>query len=49
MGAPLAANGVDGDAFATVYDYPQGETVDGGNLADALFTAALNLDGGAFV
>ncbi len=48
MGAPLAANGVDGDAFATVYGYPQGGTVDGGNLADALSPAALNLDGGAF-
>jgi hypothetical protein len=49
MGAPLAANGVDGDSFTTVYAYPQGGTVDGGNLADGLFTAALNLDGGAFV
>ena len=48
MGAPLAANGVDGDSFATVYAYPQGGTIDGGNLADALFTAAMNLDGGAF-
>jgi hypothetical protein len=49
MGAPLAANGVDGDSFATLYAYPQGGTIDGGNLADALFSAALNLDGGAFV
>lgn len=48
MGAPLAANGVDGDSFATVYGYPQGGTVDGGNLADALVPAVLNLDGGAF-
>lgn len=48
-GAPLAVNGVDGASFATVYAYPQGGTVDGGNLADGLFTAALNLDGGAFV
>ena len=49
MGAPLAANGVDGDSFETVYGYPQGGTVDGGNLADALVPVALNLDGGAFV
>ena len=48
MGAPLAANGVDGDSFATVYGYPQGGTVDGGNLADALVPSVLNLDGGAF-
>jgi hypothetical protein len=48
-GAPLAANGVDGDSFGTVYAYAQGGTIDGGNLADALFTTALNLDGGAFV
>jgi len=48
MGAPLAANGVDGASFGTVYAYPQGGTVDGGNLADGLFTAALNLDGVAF-
>jgi hypothetical protein len=43
--AGLSANGVDGDAFATVYGYPQGGTVDGGNMADA-FLAALALDGG---
>jgi hypothetical protein len=48
MGAPLAANGVDGDSFAAIYAYPQGGTIDGGTLADGLFTAALNLDGGAF-
>jgi hypothetical protein len=48
MGAPLAANGVDGATFATVYAYAQGGTIDGGNLADALSPAALNLDGGAF-
>ena len=47
-GAPLAANGVDGDSFAVVYAYPQGGTIDGGNLADGLFTAALELDGGGF-
>jgi hypothetical protein len=49
MGAPLAANGVDGASFTTVYAYPQGGTIDGGNMADGLFTAALNLDGGVFV
>jgi hypothetical protein len=49
MSTPLAANGVDGDSFTAVYAYPQGGTIDGGNLADGLFTAALNLDGGAFV
>ena len=48
MGAPLAANGVDGASFETVYAYPQGGTIDGGNLADALLPVALNLDGGAF-
>ena len=49
MGAPLIANGVDGGSFGTVYAYAQGGTVDGGNLADALLPAAMNLDGGAFV
>jgi hypothetical protein len=49
MGAPLAANGVDGDSFTAVYAYPQGGTIDGGNLADGLFTAAMNLDGGTFL
>ncbi len=48
MGAPLAANGLDGNSFATVYGYPQGGTVDGGNLADLFFPTTLNLDGGAF-
>ena len=48
-GAPLAANGVDGNAFGTVYGYPQGGTVDGGNLADAFLAGTANLDGGAFV
>ena len=48
MAAPLAANGVDGDAFSTAYAYPQGGTIDGGNLADALVPAGLDLDGGAF-
>ena len=49
MGPPLAANGVDGDAFATVYGNAQGGSVDGGNLADTFPPTALNLDGGAFV
>jgi hypothetical protein len=48
MGAPLTANGVDGDSLSTVYGYAQGGTIDGGNLADALLPATLNLDGGAF-
>jgi hypothetical protein len=46
--APLAANGVDGGAYGDVYAYPQGGTIDGGNLADALAPARMNLDGGAF-
>ena len=46
--APLAANGVDAGAFGEVYAYPQGGTVDGGNLADALVPVTMNLDGGAF-
>ncbi len=49
MSAPLAAGGVDGASFTTVYAYPQGGTIDGGNLTDGLFTAALNLDGGTFL
>jgi hypothetical protein len=49
MGAPLAANGVDGNSFGTVYAYAQGGTIDGGNFADGLFTTALNLDGGTLV
>jgi hypothetical protein len=46
--ALLAANGVDGSTFTAVYAYPQGGTIDGGNLADALSETALALDGGAF-
>jgi hypothetical protein len=49
MATPLAANGVDAGSFTTVYAYPQGGTIDGGNLADSPFTTALNLDGGAFL
>jgi hypothetical protein len=44
--SPLAASVVDGATFLTVYAFAQGGTVDGGNLADALTPAALNLDGG---
>jgi len=39
---------VDGVSFATIYGYPQGGTLDGGNLADSLLPTALNLDGGSF-
>ena len=46
--SPLAGSVVDAASATTVYGYPQGGTVDGGNLADALFPAALNLDGGTF-
>jgi len=46
--SPPAGCVVDGASFTTVYAYPQGGTVDGGNLADALTPTALNLDGGAF-
>ena len=45
--AALACNGVDGASFATAYGYAAGGTIDGGNLADGLFPAGLNLDGGA--
>ena len=45
---PLAANGVDGDSFTTVYGYAQGGSIDGGNLADTFPPLALNLDGGGF-
>jgi hypothetical protein len=46
--APLSANGVDGDVFGANYNYPQGGTVDGGNMADVFLSAPLNLDGGGF-
>lgn len=48
MAPPLAVNGVDGNAFSTVYAYAQGGTVDGGNFGDASAGTALNLDGGGF-
>lgn len=37
---------VDGASFPVVYVYPQGGSLDGGNLADALFPVGLNFDGG---
>lgn len=43
------AGGVDAAAFTTIYTYPQGGTIDGGNLADSLLPVALDLDGGALV
>jgi hypothetical protein len=46
--SPLAGSVVDASSMAAIYGYPQGGTVDGGNLADALFSTALNLDGGTF-
>lgn len=49
MGPPLAANGVDGDAFTTVYGNAQGGSIDGGNVADRFAPVGLNLDGGGFV
>jgi hypothetical protein len=46
--SPTLADGVDGAAFGVSYGYPQGGTVDGGNLADALMPTGVDLDGGAF-
>jgi hypothetical protein len=46
--APLTANGVDAGAFGEVYAYPQGGTIDGGNLADALMPVAMNLEGDGY-
>ena len=46
--APLAAHGVDAGGFDAVYAYPQGGTIDGGNMADALAPAGMDLDGGGF-
>lgn len=45
---PPAASVVDGASFSTIYGYPQGGTMDGGNLADALTPASLDMDGGSF-
>jgi hypothetical protein len=39
---------IDAESFATNYSYPLGGTVDGGNLADALVPAALDVDGGGW-
>jgi hypothetical protein len=44
--AGAAAAVVDGASFTTLYTNPEGGTVDGGNLADALSPAGLGLDGG---
>jgi hypothetical protein len=41
-------NVIDGASFSTVYAYPLGGTVDGGNVADALVPSALDVDGGNF-
>ena len=46
-GSAVAA--VDGASFSTVYSYPEGGSVDGGNLADALSPAELALDAGTLV
>jgi hypothetical protein len=46
--APTMDSVVDGAAFLTSYGFPQGGTIDGGNLADSLLPTSLNLDGGAF-
>ena len=46
--AALPVYGVDGGAFSMSYAFPQGGTVDGGNLADAFLDTALALDGGVF-
>ena len=49
MAVPLTTGGVDGGSFTTVYAYPQGGTIDGGNFADALIPTTLDLDGGTFI
>ena len=46
--SPITNSVVDAALVTTTYAYPPGGTVDGGNLADALFSTELNLDGGAF-
>ncbi len=46
--SPLQDSTIDAASTAVVYVYPQGGTIDGGNLADALSPADLNLDGGVF-
>lgn len=47
--SPLTSSVVDAASFLTNYDFPQGGIIDGGNLADSLSPASLNLDGGSFV
>jgi hypothetical protein len=39
---------VDASTLLADYAYPQGGSIDGGNLADALIPVSLDLDGGAF-
>ncbi len=46
--SPTVAGGVDGAGFGTGYVYAQGGSVDGGNLADALVPAGMDLDGGGW-
>lgn len=46
--SPTVDSVVDGVSFTSIYSYPQGGTCDGGNLADSLLPAALNLNGGLF-
>ncbi|MCE0484360.1 MAG: hypothetical protein LV479_09005 [Methylacidiphilales bacterium] len=46
--SPLVESAVDGASFQIGYGAPQGGTLDGGNLADALAPSTLDLDGGAF-
>jgi hypothetical protein len=46
--SPGADSVIDGAAVTTVYAFPQGGTLDGGNLADVLAPSALDVDGGAF-
>ena len=46
--AAMAGAVVDGAGVLADYVYAQGGSIDGGNLADALTPAGLDLDGGAF-
>jgi hypothetical protein len=43
-----AESAIDAGTYFTVYGYPQGGTIDGGNLADVLVPASLDLSGGSF-
>jgi hypothetical protein len=46
--SPLVGGLVDGATAGTIYTYPQGGTLDGGNVADVLAPSELDLDGGSF-